>query len=436
VDDGSFFGSPVTRLGSIMRELNRVAVTGMGVISPVGNTLKEAWSALLAGRGAAAPITRFDCSEFKTRFACEVKGFDPLKYLDAKEAKTMDLYTQYAMSAAAQAWDDAALNWCGCDRDPFRWGVIFASGIGGINTLQDELVKYARSGSAKPRFSPFMVPKMIANIAAGAIAVKYDLRGMNYATVSACASSSHALIDAMNLIRLGKADVIIAGGSEAPINVTGVGGFGALRALSERNDDPATASRPFDRDRDGFVLGEGAAALIIESLDHAQSRGARIYAELCGGGMTADAFHSTLPHPDGTSVEKAMALALDDAEINPEEIGYINLHATSTPAGDGPEIGAVQRLFKNSLDTLHVSGTKSMTGHLLGGTGALESAITVLSIHKGMIPPTINTVNIDPVLDVRVDLTLGKAVEKNINAAMTNSFGFGGQNATIVFKKI
>jgi len=418
-----------------MRELNRAVVTGMGVISPVGNTTKDAWAALLAGRGAAAPITRFDCSEFRTRFACEVKGFDPAAYMEAKEAKSMDLYTQYAMAAAAQAYDDAGLNWCGCNRDPFRWGVIFASGVGGFNTLQEELIKYAKAGEGKPRFSPFMVPKMIANIAAGVIAVKYDMRGMNYATVSACASSSHALIDAMNLIRLGKADVIIAGGSEAPINVIGVGGFGALRALSERNDDPATASRPFDRDRDGFVLGEGAAALIIESLDHARARGARIYAELAGGGMTGDAFHSTLPHPDGVSVEKAMALAIDDAGVNADEIGYINLHATSTPAGDGPEIGAVHRLFKNSLDKLHVSGTKSMTGHLLGGTGALEAAFTVLSIHKGVIPPTINTANVDPELDVRVDLTLGKAVEKNVDVAMTNSFGFGGQNASIVFKK-
>jgi len=415
---------------------NTAVITGMGLISPVGNTVKDAWAALLAGKSAAAPITRFDCSEFRTRFACEVKGFDPAAYLEPKEAKSMDLYTQYAMAAAAQAWDDAGLNWCDCSRDPFRWGTILASGIGGSNTLQEELLKYAKSGANCPRFSPFMVPKMIANIAAGAIAVKYNLRGMNYATVSACASSSHALIDAMNLIRLGKADVIIAGGSEAPINITGVGGFGALRALSERNDDPATASRPFDKDRDGFVLGEGAAVLIVESLDHAQARGARIYAELAGGGMTADAFHSTLPHPDGVSVEKAMELALEDACVNANEIGYINLHATATPAGDGPEIGAVQRLFKNSLDKLHVSGTKSMTGHLLGGTGALESAFTVLSIHKGMIPPTINTVNVDPELDVRVDLTLGKAVEKKVDVAMTNSFGFGGQNASIVFKKL
>jgi 3-oxoacyl-[acyl-carrier-protein] synthase II len=418
-----------------MPEFCRSVITGLGIVSPIGNDTKAAWGAALLGRSAAAPITRFDASEFRTRFACEVRGFDPSAYFDAKEAKGMDLYTQYAMAAAAQAFSDAGLDWCGCERDPFRWGVIFASGIGGINTLQEELIKYAQAGGGRPRFSPFMVPKMIGNIAAGVIAVKYDLRGMNYGTVSACASSSHALIDAMNLIRLGKADVIIAGGSEAPINVTGVGGFGALRALSERNDDPATASRPFDRDRDGFVLGEGAAALIVESLDHARSRGAHIYAELAGGGMTADAFHSTLPHPDGASVEKAMSLALEDAGVNAEEVGYINMHATSTPAGDGPEIGAIQRVFKDSLSGLHVSGTKSMHGHLLGGTGALEAALTALAINKGVIPPTINTENIDPALDVRVDLTLGKAVEKRVAAAMSNNFGFGGQNATVVLKR-
>jgi len=416
-----------------MKELKRVVVTGLGIVSPVGIGVDEAWRAVLAGRGAAGPVTRFDCSQFRTRFACEVRGFDPAAYFDPKEARGMDLYTQFATAAAAQAFDDAGL--AGCAGDPYRRAVIFASGIGGINTLQEELLKFAQGGG-KPRFSPFMVPKMIGNIAAGGIAIKYDFRGANYGTVSACASSSHALIDALHLIRLGKADVAIAGGAEAPINITGLGGFCALRALSERNDDPATASRPFDRDRDGFVLGEGAAALVVESLDHARARGARMYAELAGGGMTADAYHSTLPHPDGLSVEKAMALAMEDSGTNAEEIGYINLHATSTPAGDGPEIGAVHRLFKNSLDRLHVSGTKSMTGHLLGGVGALEAAFTVLSIHTGMIPPTINTVNVDPELDIRVDLTLGKAVEKKVGAAMTNNFGFGGQNASIVFKKI
>ena len=415
-----------------MEKSKRAVITGLGVVSPVGNTTKESWDALLRGVSAAAPITRFDCSQFKTRFACEVKGFDPSAYFDHKEARGMDLYTQYAAAAAAQAYNDAGL--AGLVGDPFRRAVIFASGIGGINTLQEELIKYAQSGKA--RFSPFMVPKMIGNIAAGVIAQRYDFRGANYGMVSACASSSHALIDALHLIRLGKADVVIAGGSEAPINVTGIGGFGALRALSERNDDPATASRPFDKDRDGFVLGEGAVALVAESLEHAESRGARVYAELAGGGMTADAYHSTLPHPDGVSVEKAMALALDDSGTAPEETGYINLHATSTPAGDGPEIAAVQRLFKNSLGRLHVSGTKSMTGHLLGGTGALEAAITVLSIYNGIIPPTINTVNVDPELDIQVDLTLGKPVKKQLAAAMTNSFGFGGQNASIVFRKL
>jgi 3-oxoacyl-[acyl-carrier-protein] synthase II len=416
------------------RGLERAVVTGLGMVSPVGNDISGSWQALLSGVSAAAPITRFDCSQFKTRFACEVKGFDPAAYFDPKEARGMDLYTQYAAAAAAEAFGDAGLKAGG--GDPFRQAVIFASGIGGIATLQEELFKFATSQSGMPRFSPFMVPKMISNIAAGVIALKYGFRGPNYGTVSACASSSHALIDAMNLIRLGKADVAIAGGSEAPINVTGLGGFGAMRALSTRNDDPATASRPFDKDRDGFVLGEGAAALIVESLSHAKARGARIYAELAGGGMTADAFHSTLPHPEGIAVEKSMAFAMEDAGVNPEEIGYINLHATSTPAGDGPEIMAVGRLFKNSLKSLHVSGTKSMTGHLLGGVGALEAAIAVLSIHNGAIPPTINTVNVDPALDIGVDLTLGSAVNKKIDAAMTNNFGFGGQNASLVFRRI
>jgi 3-oxoacyl-[acyl-carrier-protein] synthase II len=408
------------------------------MVSPLGNTADDTWNALLAGTSAAAPITRFDCTDFRTRFACEVKGFDPTIYADPKEARSMDLYTQYAVAAAAQAYNDADLGDDGLkqSRDPYRCGVIFSSGIGGINTLQEELIRHVQTEARKPRFSPFMVPKMISNIAAGVIAVKYDFRAANYGTVSACASSSHALIDALHIIKLGKADVMIVGGSEAPINITGVGGFGALRALSERNDDPATASRPFDKDRDGFVLGEGAAALIVESLDHAKARGARIYAELLGGGMTADAFHSTLPHPDGVSVEKAMALALEDSKINADEVGYINLHATATPAGDGPEIASVQRLFKNSLDKLHVSGTKSMTGHLLGGAGALEAAITILSMHNGIIPPTINTKNVDPDLNVRVDLTLGKAVEKKINVAMANNFGFGGQNVCVAFKKM
>ncbi|MDR2693871.1 MAG: beta-ketoacyl-ACP synthase II [Chitinispirillales bacterium] len=411
----------------------RAVVTGLGMVSPMGNDVSGSWSALLSGVSAAAPVTRFDCSQFKTRFACEVKGFDPAACFDAKEARGMDLYTQYAAAAAAQAFGDAGLETGG--GDPFRRAVIFASGIGGINTLQEELFKFAAS-SGVPRFSPFMVPKMIGNIAAGVIALKYGFRGANYGTVSACASSSHALVDAMNLIRLSKAEVVIAGGSEAPINVTGLGGFGAMRALSTRNDDPATASRPFDKDRDGFVLGEGAAALVVESMSHAKARGARIYAELAGGGMTADAFHSTLPHPDGISVEKAMALALNDAGANPEDIGYINLHATSTPAGDGPEIMAVGRLFKNSLKTLHASGTKSMTGHLLGGVGALEAAITVLSIHNGVIPPTINTVNVEPELNIGIDLTLGSAVRKKIEVAMTNNFGFGGQNASLVFRRV
>jgi 3-oxoacyl-[acyl-carrier-protein] synthase II len=416
-----------------MREngLERAVITGLGMVCPMGNDVSASWAGLLSGTSAAGAITRFDCSRFKTRFACEVRGFEPGAYFVPKELRGLDLYAQYAGAAAAQAVGDAGLEAGG---DPFRRAVVFASGIGGIDTLQEELFKFAGAGG-NPRFSPFMVPRMIGNIAAGAIALKYGFMGACYGTVSACASSSHALIDALNLIRLRKADVVIAGGSEAPINATGLGGFGAMRALSTRNDAPAAASRPFDRDRDGFVLGEGAAALMVESISHARARGARIYAELAGGGMTADAFHATLPRPDGVSVEKAMALAMDDAGVNPEDIAYINLHATSTPAGDGPEIMAVSRLFKNCVSNLHASGTKSMTGHLLGGVGALEAAIAVLSIHNGAIPPTINTVNVDPELDTGINLTLGCAAEKKVDAAMSNNFGFGGQNASVVFKR-
>ncbi|MFP4014593.1 MAG: beta-ketoacyl-ACP synthase II [Chitinispirillaceae bacterium] len=415
-----------------MKVLKRAVVTGLGAVSPIGNSVDEFWKNLVEGKSGAASITKMDCSQYKTRFACEVKGFDSSEYLDPKEARTMDLYSQYAMAASAQAFNDARLD--GVERDPYRCGVIFASGVGGLYTLQEEIVKYANSGY-KPRFSPFMIPKMIANIAAGLISIKFDFRGANYGVVSACASSSHALIDALNLIRLGKADVVIAGGSEASINAVGLGGFSALRAISERNDDPATASRPFDKDRDGFVLGEGSAALVIESLEHAQARNARIYAELTGGGMTADAYHSTLPQPEGRSVYKSMALALEDAEVKPEQIDYINLHATSTPAGDVPEMLAVQKLFADSIDKLHVSGTKSMTGHLLGAAGALEATATVLAICNNTVPPTINTQNVDDAIDSRVNLTLGKAVEKEVNMAMSNTFGFGGQNASLVFSK-
>lgn len=411
---------------------NRVVVTGLGAVTPIGNDVDEYWIALQNGVNGAGPITKMDASKYKTRFACEVKNFDPSKYLEVKEIKSLDLYTQYAIAAATQAYEQAGLK--GIVNDPFRAGVIFASGIGGLLTLQEEVIQYTKN-EFKPRFSPHMITKMIANIAAGIIGIRFDFRGPNYGTVSACASSSHAISDAFNLIRLRKADVFVVGGAEASINPVGLGGFSCMKAISENNDNPQIASRPFDKDRDGFVLGEGAGAMILESLDHAKARNATIYAELIGCGMTADAFHATLPHPEGRSVYQAMVAALEDGNVTPDKIDYINLHGTSTPAGDPPELAAAQRLFQNSLGSLHVSATKSMTGHLLGAAGGIEAVATVLSIRDGIIPPTINTCNIDPKIDVKVDITLGKAVKKNVKYAMSNNFGFGGQNATLLFKK-
>lgn len=410
----------------------RVVVTGLGAVTPIGNDTEAYWQALQQGVSGAGPITKIDASKFKTRFACEVKNFDPLKYLDVKELKSLDLYSQYAVAAATQAFDQSGLK--GIIKDPFRAGVIFASGIGGLLTIQEEIIQYTKN-EFRPRFSPHMITKMIANIAAGIIGIRYDFRGPNYGTVSACASSSHAISDGFNLIRLGKADVFIVGGSEASINPVGLGGFSCMRAISENNDNPQIASRPFDKDRDGFVLGEGAGALIIESLEHAKARNATIIAELVGCGMTADAFHSTLPHPEGRSVYQAMAAAIEDAQVSPDMVDYVNLHGTSTPAGDPPEIAAVQKLFQNSLQKLHVSSTKSMTGHLLGAAGAIEAVATILAIRDNVIPPTINTCNIDPKIELKVDLTLGKAVKKYVKYALTNNFGFGGQNAALLFRK-
>ncbi len=411
---------------------NRVVVTGLGAVTPIGNHIEEYWTALQQGVSGAAPITKMDASRYKTRFACEVKGFEPSEYLDMKETKSLDLYTQYAVAAASQAVERAGLN--GKISDPYRAGVIFASGVGGLLTLQEEVVQYTKN-DFRPRFSPHLITKMISNIAAGIIGIRFDFRGPNYGTVSACASSSHAISDAFNLIRLRKADLFIVGGAEASINPVGLGGFSCMRAISENNDNPQVASRPFDKDRDGFVLGEGAGALILESLEHAQARNAPILAELIGCGMTADAFHATLPHPEGRSVYQAMAMALEDGSISADQVDYVNLHGTSTPAGDPPELSAVQRIFQNSLEKLHVSATKSMTGHLLGAAGAIEAVATVLSIRDGVIPPTINTCNLDPKIEVKVDLTLGKAVKKDVKVALSNNFGFGGQNASLLFKK-
>ncbi len=361
-----------------------------------------------------------------------MKNFDPSGYLDPKEIRAMDLYTQYAVVSAIQAVRSAGLDKVEADR--FRYGVLFSSGIGGLTSLQEEIIRFAQK-ELNPRFSPHMIVKMISNIAAGIIAMKYDFRGANYGTVSACASSTHALIDAFNLLRLGKADAMVVGGAEAGVNATAIGGFNCMNALSENNDNCKTASRPFDKSRDGFVLGEGAGAIVLETLDHAKARNAPIIAEFAGGGMTADAHHYTLPHPEGRSVYKAMESALEEAGIAPDEVDYVNLHATSTPAGDPPELMAVQQLFVNSLNRLHVSATKSMTGHLLGAAGAIEAVATIMAIKENVIPPTINTEILDPAIDIKVDLTLHKPVNKQIRAAISNTFGFGGQNPSVVFKK-
>jgi len=415
-----------------MKPLNRVVVTGLGAITPIGNTVERYWTSLINGVSGAGPITKFDCSNFKTRFCCEVKDFDPSLYSNPKEIRSMDLYTNYAVAAATQAITGSGLDTTQGDR--YRYGVLFSSGIGGLGSLQEEIVRFAQK-DFNPRFSPHMITKMISNMAAGVIAIKYDFRGVNFGLVSACASSTHAIIEAFTMLRMGKADAIIVGGSEAAINATAIGGFNSMHALSENNEHGETASRPFDASRDGFVLGEGAGALVLETLDHAKARSAPIIAEIAGGGMTADAYHVTLPQPEGRSVYMAMRIAIEEAGMAPDEIDYVNLHATSTPAGDPPEILAVQRLFADSLDTLHVSGTKSMTGHLLGAAGAIEAIATILAVKENVIPPTINTENIDPAIDVKVDLTLRKAHRKEVNAALSNTFGFGGQNASVLIKK-
>lgn len=412
--------------------LKRVVVTGMGALTPIGNDLQTFWKNLTAGVSGAVPITHFDASQFRTQFACELKNFDPLDHLDRKEAKRMDPYTQYAMVCAAEAIRDAQMDLEKLDKD--RIGVIWASGIGGLNTFQEEISKYA-TGDGRPRFNPFFIPKKIANIASGMISMEYKFRGINLATVTACASSTNALIDAFNYIRLGKANIIVSGGSEAAVTAAGIGGFNAMKALSERNDSPETASRPFDVDRDGFVLGEGAGCLILEDLDHAKARGAKIYAEVIGGGISADAYHLTGTHPEGEGAVLAMTAALDDAQITPADVDHINMHATSTPLGDVSEAKAIKRLFGNSLDKINLSATKSMTGHLLGAAGAAESIAAVLSIVDGIIPPTINTKNIDPEMPEGLNYTLGKAVKRPVNIAMSNTFGFGGHNAITVFQK-
>lgn len=413
-------------------ELKRVVVTGLGALTPIGNDVNEYWEALMHGKSGAAPITQYDAEKFKTKFACEVKGFDVLEHMDRKEARKLDRFSQFAMVSATEAIADSAI----LDTDPNkeRIGVIWGSGIGGLKTFQDEAESYFE-GDGTPRFNPFFIPKMIADIAAGHISIKYGLMGPNYVTVSACASSTNAIIDAFNLIRLGKADAIVTGGSEACVSEMGMGGFSALRALSTRNDSPETASRPFDVDRDGFVLGEGSGALIVEEYEHAKARGAKIYAEIIGGGMSGDAYHMTAPHPEGLGAKNTMLAALEDAEIDPSEVDYVNVHGTSTPLGDIAEVKAIEQVFGKSAYDLNISSTKSMTGHLLGAAGAVEAIACILAVKNDVVPPTINHFTDDPELDEKMNFTFNKLQKRTVNIALSNTFGFGGHNTSVIVKK-
>ena len=413
-------------------DLKRVVVTGLGALTPLGKTVAEYWQGLADGLNGCDFIKQFDATKFKTRFGCEVKDFDPTHYLDRKEARKIDRFTQFALIASDEAVKDAGISKHNVDVD--RVGVIFASGIGGLITFQEEVVNFA-SGDGTPRFNPFFIPKMILDIAAGQISIRHGFRGPNYAVVSACASSTNAIIDAFDNIRLGRADIIISGGSEAVISAAGVGGFNAMKALSERNDDPKTASRPFDKDRDGFVIGEGAGVIILESLDHANARGAKIYCEIAGGGATADAHHITAPHPEGLGAQNVMRTALKDAGMQPGDIDYINVHGTSTPLGDIAESKAILNVFGEHAYDLNISSTKSMTGHSLGAAGAIEALACIMAVTKNIIPPTINHFTDDPELDAKLNFTFNKAQHRTVNAALSNTFGFGGHNASVIVKK-
>lgn len=413
-------------------ELKRVVITGMGALTPLGNNLNAYWEGLINGVSGAAPIQQFDASKFKTQFACEVKNFNVEDFIDRKEARKLDQFSQYAIVSATEAMADAGFDLEKLNVD--RAGVIWGSGIGGLKTFQDECRDFFK-GDGTPRFGPFFIPKMIADIAAGHLSIKFGFRGPNFCTVSACASSTNAIVDAFNYIRLGKADVFITGGSEASVNESGVGGFNALKALSTRNDEPTTASRPFDLDRDGFVLGEGAGALILEEMNHALDRGAKIYAEVVGGGMSADAYHITAPHPDGLGANNVMKSALEDAYLMPSDIDYINVHGTSTPLGDIAESKAIQSVFGEHAYNLNISSTKSMTGHLLGAAGAIEAIATIMAVKNDIVPPTINHFTDDPGLDNRLNFTFNKAQKRTVNAALSNTFGFGGHNTSIIVKK-
>ncbi|WP_421751398.1 beta-ketoacyl-ACP synthase II [Croceimicrobium sp.] len=414
-------------------ELRRVVVTGLGALTPIGNDVETYWQNLLAGKSGAARITRFDPEKFKTQFACELKDFNVQDFIDRKEARRMDRFTQYALVTADQAVKDGGLE--GLDLNPDRVGVIWGSGIGGLDTFLEECMNFAK-GDGTPRFSPFFIPKMIADLAPGHISIKYGFRGPNYSTVSACASSTNSLIDAFNFIRLGKVDVCLAGGSEAAVNEAGMGGFNAMHALSTRNDSPETASRPFDKDRDGFVLGEGAGCIILEDYEHAKARGAKIYAELIGSGISADAHHITAPHPEGLGAKGVMQQVLNESGMKPADVDYINVHGTSTPLGDVAELKAIKEVFGEDAYRLNISSTKSMTGHLLGAAGAVEAIAAILAVQNDIIPPTINHFTDDPEIDPKLNLTFDKAQKREVRTAISNTFGFGGHNASVMFRKL
>jgi 3-oxoacyl-[acyl-carrier-protein] synthase II len=413
--------------------LRRVVVTGMGALTPIGNTLHQFWDGLISGTSGSNNITHFDASKFKTKFACELKGYDPLDFFEKKEVRRYDKFAQYALVVAKEAIEDSQLIESKVNND--RVGVIWGAGIGGLETFQNEVLNFAE-GDGTPRYNPFFIPKMIPDIAPGLIAIKYGFHGPNFATVSACASSANAIIDGLNYIRMGYSDIIVAGGSEAPITISGMAGFNAMHALSTRNDDPLTASRPFDRDRDGFVLGEGGGALILEEYEHAKKRGAKIYAELSGGGLSCDAYHMTAPHPDGKGAIKVMRHCLDDAKLNTSDIDLINMHGTSTSLGDISETKAVKEVFQQDVYKLNINSTKSMTGHLLGAAGAIEAISCILSMNNSMVPPTINHFNRDENIDPKLNLTFSKPQKKEVNACLSNTFGFGGHNACVIFKKL
>lgn len=416
-------------------ELKRIVVTGLGAVTPLGNDVETTWNALINGVSGAGPITLFDASLFKTQFACEVKNFDPTQYIERRDARRLDRYTHLAIASAVQAVEDANLDMEKVNKD--RVGVVYSAGIGGLKSFEDEVGEYFLHPEKGPRFSPFFIPKIIPDIAAGHISMRYGFRGPNYATVSACASSTNALIDAFNLIRLGKADIIVSGGAEAGVNITGIGGFNAMHALSTRNDSPQTASRPLSASRDGFVLGEGAACLVLEEMEHALARGAKIYAEVIGGGLSADAHHLTASHPEGLGAKLVIKNALADAEINPEDVDYINIHGTSTPVGDISEVKAIKEVFGEHAKKLNISSTKSMTGHLLGAAGAMEALVCVKTVQEDIVPPTINHEegDEDPEIDYSLNYTFNKAQKRVVNVALSNTFGFGGHNASLIVKK-